>query len=94
MNKESDDENKPDQYIVDIENDEAVRSICVVHSGKSLDPYQPPPPPVVEAKEEVVEVVLDPKDVTWSEAKTATMLSVGAVGLGANIPNAPMLSKC
>ena len=37
-----------------IDNDEAVRSICIVHKGSPLDPYVPPPPPVQEAKEEVV----------------------------------------
>lgn len=92
MNKDGEDD-KPDTWHVDLENDEAVRSICCVHKGKALDPYVPPPPPVVEEKDlPVVEPERDPKDVTWSSAKNYTGLAVGAAVLGTNIPNAPMLS--
>merc|ERR1719443_2438642 len=33
-----------DQWVVDLEGDEAVRSICCVHKGTPLDEYVPPPP--------------------------------------------------
>ena len=92
MNKEAEDENSKDMWHVDLENDEAVRSICVVHKGKELDPYVPPPPPVVEVAEVIVVPEPDPKVLTWDSAKGYTMTAVGATVLGANIPNAPMLS--
>ena len=44
---------KDDEYVVDLENDEAVRSMCIVHKGKKLEEYVPPPPevdPAAEAK--------------------------------------------
>lgn len=92
MNKEAEDENSKDMWHVDLENDEAVRSICVVHKGKELDPYVPPPPPVVEVAEVIAVPEPDPKVLTWDSAKGYTMAAVGATVLGANIPNAPMLS--
>jgi NAD(P) transhydrogenase len=91
MNQEGED-GKPDTWAVDLENDEAVRSICVVHKGKALDPYVPPPPPVVETKEIIVEPEPDPKAETMSSAKAYTLGAGTAVMLGANVPNAPMLS--
>jgi len=37
--------NIDDKYVVDLENDEAVRSMTVVNEGTKLDEYVPPPPP-------------------------------------------------
>jgi NAD(P) transhydrogenase len=93
MNKEGEDD-KPDTWHVDLDGDDAVRSICIVNKGKALDPFVPPPPVVQEKKEEdvVAEIILDPKDVTYGDAKMATYAAVAGVTLGANIPNAPMLS--
>jgi NAD(P) transhydrogenase len=92
MNKEDKEGDAPDTWHIDLENDEAVRSICCVHKGNSLEPYMPPPPEVVETAEVVEAPPPDPKDVTMSSAKTYTGVALGATMLGAGIPNAPMLS--
>ena len=61
MNKEDKEGDAPDMWHIDLENDEAVRSICCVHKGNPLEPYVPPPPEVVEAAEVVEEPPPDPK---------------------------------
>jgi NAD(P) transhydrogenase len=91
MNKEGEDD-KPDTWHIDTENDEAVRSICIVHKGKGLDPYVPPPPVVKDTVAVVEEPEPDPKALTSASAKNYTIGAVTAAALGANIPNAPMLS--
>jgi NAD(P) transhydrogenase len=91
MNKEGEDD-KPDMWHIDTENDEAVRSICIVHKGKGLDPYVPPPPVVKDTVAVVEEPEPDPKALTSASAKNYTIGAVTAAALGANIPNAPMLS--
>ena len=83
---------KDDEYVVDLENDEAVRSMCVVYKGKKYDEYVPPPAPEVEvAEEEVVEEV-DPQKVMWNSARDLSIGGAVATSLGAGVPNAPMLS--
>lgn len=42
--------NIDDKYVVDLENDEAVRSMTVVHEGTKLDEYVPPPAPPAPAE--------------------------------------------
>eukprot|EP00945_MAST-04E_sp_MAST-4E-sp1_P004475 g4475.t1 len=82
------------EYVVDLENDEAVRSMCVVHKGKKLDEYVPPPPEVTEtaAAVEVVVEEVDPQKEMMSSAKNMTVLGSAATLMGAGVPNAPMLS--
>ena len=92
MNKEDKEGDAPDMWHIDLENDEAVRSICCVHKGNPLEPYVPPPPEVVEAAEVVEEPPPDPKVVTMSSAKTITLGALGGTMLGAGVPNSPMLS--
>ena len=89
---------KDDEYIVDLENDEAVRSMCIVHKGKKLEEYVPPPPevdPAAEAKAAAAaeeEVVADPKAETFTSARNIALGGSVATALGAGVPNAPMLS--
>ena len=49
---------KDGKFVVDTENDQAVRSMCVVKNGTKLEPYVPPPPPPkpIVLEEELVEV--------------------------------------
>ena len=64
---------KDDEYIVDLENDEAVRIMCIVHN-KKLEEYVPPPPevdPAAEAKAAAAgKVVSDPKAETFTRRGT------------------------
>ena len=88
---------KDDEYIVDLETDEAVRSMCIVHKGKKLEEYVPPPPevdPAAEAKAAAAEeeVVSDPKAETFTSARNIALGGSVATALGAGVPNAPMLS--
>lgn len=84
---------KENNFFVDLDNDEAVRSMCVVHKGQKLEPYVPPPPPPTEEKEAVVEVVeeVDPE----KEAQKTAMFNTGALGsavlIGSTVPGAGML---
>ena len=81
---------KDGEYVVDLDGDEAVRSICSVHQGTPLAPYVPPPPvaPTEEAialkreKEEaaaaaVLAAYVDPEDLT----KRRAVMTAGAASL-------------
>ncbi|EGD79495.1 NAD(P) transhydrogenase [Salpingoeca rosetta] len=91
---------KDEQWTVDIDNDEAVRSMCVVHKGQPLDPYVPPPPAskaeggadaaAAAKKEEAKEV--DPKSAAMKQAFGATVGTGAAIGFGSLIPDAGLLS--
>uniref|UniRef100_A0A7S0DKH4 proton-translocating NAD(P)(+) transhydrogenase n=1 Tax=Amorphochlora amoebiformis TaxID=1561963 RepID=A0A7S0DKH4_9EUKA len=85
---------KEGKFQVDIENDEAVRSMCVVHKGQKLEPYVPPPPPPKEEKkdEPVVEIVEeDPEKTTMRSALQSTGALGTAVILGSTVPGSGML---
>lgn len=86
--------NKEDEYVLDLENDEAARSMCVVHKGKKLEPYLPPPPPVEATSEtgKVEEQEADPSSVMMKSALYSTVGGGTAVALGASMGNSPMLS--
>mmetsp|Transcript_10455 Transcript_10455/g.17035 ORF Transcript_10455/g.17035 Transcript_10455/m.17035 type:complete len:1024 (+) Transcript_10455:45-3116(+) len=85
--------NIDDKFVVD-EEDNAVRSMLVVHDGQKLDPYVPPPPPVqdVVEEEEVEVVVEDPQKVAMDQALTATGVTTAAIGLGSKVPDTGMLA--
>ena len=86
------------QFVVDTENDEAVRSICVVNGGTPLDPYVPPPPPppteaeVAAAALAEEEVVVDIKGDTRRDAMMWTAGVGGGVLLGTAVPSVGLLS--
>eukprot|EP00468_Gymnochlora_sp_CCMP2014_P002468 CAMPEP_0167759946 /NCGR_PEP_ID=MMETSP0110_2-20121227/11308_1 /TAXON_ID=629695 /ORGANISM="Gymnochlora sp., Strain CCMP2014" /LENGTH=1001 /DNA_ID=CAMNT_0007646393 /DNA_START=85 /DNA_END=3090 /DNA_ORIENTATION=+ len=86
---------KENNFFVDLENDEAVRSMCVVHKGEKLDPYVPPPPPPQEEKkgeDPVVEVVEeDPEKEAMRSALTATGVLGTSVVVGSAVPGSGML---
>jgi H+-translocating NAD(P) transhydrogenase len=89
---------KEGEYVVDLEGDEAVRSMCIVHKGKKLEEYVPPPPevdPAAEAKAKAAEeeeAAVDPKAETMTSARNFAIGGSVATALGAGVPNAPMLS--
>lgn len=86
--------NKENVYKVDLENDEAVRSICVVHKGQKLEPYMPPPPDAATVAATTI-VEAPPPTPGSAEMKSAIYGTIGGgalVALGAGVPNAPMLS--
>ena len=79
-----------EEWHVDLENDEAVRSICSVHNGVPLEPYVPPPPPpltpeqleALAAKEEAaaaaaLAAIVDPHAV----AKRGAIMASGVAGV-------------
>jgi len=83
---------KEGNFEVDIENDEAVRSMCVVHKGTKLEPYVPSPPQEEkEAKEEAVVEVVDPEKEAMQTAMVNTGLLGSAVLVGSSVPGAGML---
>jgi len=85
---------KENNFTVNIETDEAVRSMCVVHNGAKLDPYvPPPPPPETEKKEAVTEVVeeVDPAQEAMKDATIATGVLGTSVAVGSTVPGAGML---
>jgi NAD(P) transhydrogenase len=94
-----------DNFEVDLENDEAVRSICSVHKGTPLEPYVPPPPPpktpeqlaAIQAKEEAaaaaaLAAIVDPQAVAQRGAIMASGVAGAATVLGTAVPTAGMAS--
>jgi len=92
---------KEGEFVIDLDNDEAVRSICSVHKGTPLEPYVPPPPkPLTEeqiarakAKEEAMAAAaaaayVDPQDDARSTALMATGFGSAAVMAGTAVPTA------
>lgn len=73
------------KFVVD-EEDQAVRSMLVVHDGKKLEPFVPPPPPPQPEKVEVKAVVVSDQQI-WTKKALNSFLGVGgAVGFGAFAP--------
>lgn len=82
------------EFVVDTENDEAVRSMCVVEKGTKLEPYVPPPPPVQEEKATVAaeeQEEVDPAEVAAKEAAMNTAGLGTAVLVGSTVPGSGML---
>ena len=81
------------KFVVD-EDDEAVRSMLVVHNGAKLDPYVPPPPP--EKTQEELEVVEapppDPQKITMNNALVSTGALGTGIALGTRVPDTGMLA--
>lgn len=75
------------------EEDEAVRSMLVVHKGNKLGPYVPPPPPprAPEVPKPEPEVI-DPKQVALEQALFYTGAAGACVGIGSKVPDTGMLS--
>lgn len=80
------------EYVVDLENDEAVRSVTVVHNGTVLEEYVPPPPP---PKEPVfVEEPPPPPHPRSVARKGALRNCVGGLflfGAAIGVPSGPLL---
>lgn len=82
-----------DHYHIDPTNDEAVRSMLVVQSGKLL--YPPPPPPVAVApptttstkEDEKKDAVIDYRKPYVSGAQNVTIASSSLLALGAIAPD-------
>eukprot|EP00808_Paulinella_micropora_P030192 g12035.t1 len=87
---------KDDKWTVDLEKDEAVRSMCVTHQGVKLPPYVPPPPkpPTAEekAKAEAKVAKMDPEEETWHASLRATAGSAALLAIGSTVPSSGMLS--
>ena len=88
--------NVDDQFVVDTENDEAVRSVCVVQNGTTLDPYVPPPPPPPTEAERaaLAEEEVEP-DIKGDTKRNALMWTAGmgsGVLLGCAVPSVGLLS--
>jgi len=80
-----------DKFTVDTENDQAVRSMCIVNQGTKLEPYVPPPPPPkpVVIEEEVIPA--DPKTEYQKSVALATVAGGTGIALGACVPAGGML---
>lgn len=80
-----------EKFVVDTEDDLAVRSMCVVKNGNKLEPYVPPPPPPkpVVIEEEVIEV--DPKTEYTKKVGLATFVGGSGLVLGSFVPAGGML---
>eukprot|EP00947_MAST-08B_sp_MAST-8B-sp1_P003354 g3354.t1 len=88
---------KDGELVIDLETDEAARSMCVVDKGKKLAPYVPPPPPepdaaaVAAAAAADADAVVDPQ----KEAYRSALFATGGTGVGlamaAGVPDAGML---
>jgi NAD(P) transhydrogenase len=73
-------------FVVDTENDTAVRSMCIVEHGAKLEPYVPPPPPPAPEVVHVEVEVVDPEVVAKEEAAFNTKLALTALAFGSTVP--------
>lgn len=94
---------KDGELHIDLEKDEAARSMCIIHKGKRLAPYQPPPPPVTVSttglgdKSSEEEMTPERRDAilrasTLTKAAGATVGTGTALTLGSFVPDAGLLS--
>jgi len=86
---------KDGQLHMDLEKDQAVRSMIVVHNGKKLPAFVPPPPPPLTAAQISAAAPPPPKDIqkeTYSDVMRNTAIVVPSIALGAAVPSAGMLS--
>eukprot|EP00043_Microstomoeca_roanoka_P019277 m.215115 g.215115 ORF g.215115 m.215115 type:complete len:1052 (+) comp16972_c4_seq1:181-3336(+) len=93
---------KNDEWVVDLDKDEAARSMCIVHRGSPLEPYLPPPPPKVESTTEAAtaadkeamakKATPSPRTETARQAFAVTVGTGAALGLGSFVPDAGLLS--
>lgn len=82
---------KDDKFVVDTENDEAVRSMCVVNKGTKLEPYVPPPPPPKPVVVEQEVIVEDPKSAYTKSVMTATAVGGAGIAMGSFVPAGGLL---
>jgi len=85
------------KYVVDLENDEAVRSMTVVHEGTKLEEYlpapAPPPAPLIREIEYVPawKFWSTEKDWAFRDGWLKTVGAFGLFGAGASVPPGPLL---
>eukprot|EP01051_Picozoa_sp_SAG22_P000917 SAG22_NODE_30_length_28348_cov_12.488584_14_plen_902_part_00 len=81
-------------YQVDLE-DTAVRSMCVVHEGAKIEPYEPPPPPPKTDAELKADEPPPPRDLqkeAVSDVTTFAGVGAGSLAVGSMVPDPGMLS--
>mmetsp|Transcript_23132 Transcript_23132/g.32666 ORF Transcript_23132/g.32666 Transcript_23132/m.32666 type:complete len:1037 (-) Transcript_23132:103-3213(-) len=85
--------NKEGEYVVDLENDAAVRSMTVVHNGAKLEPYVPPPPPpkAVVVEDETAKVEVNPETEYKKDVLMITAAGGAALTMGAYVPAGGLL---